>query len=182
VSETTGSEITASATTGPREYRVLFVCTGNTCRSPMAEHVLRRELADAGIAASVASAGLRVKDEGAQADPRAQHVLGAVGVQLEHSARTFEPAMFGVYDLIIALDSQHEWVLRKVAPNADAAGRVRLLGSFAPAPDRGWDVPDPVGGDLGDYERTLRLINTAMPGVLAAVEAATRPEPGDTGG
>ena len=140
----------------------------------MAEHVLRRELAEAGVVASVASAGLRVRREGVPADPRAQHVLGAIGLQLEHSARAFEPAMFGGYDLIIALDSQHEWVLRKVAPDPEAAARVRLLGSFAPAADAGWDVPDPVGGDLGDYERALRLISTAMPGVLAAVESAIR--------
>ena len=72
------------------------------------------------------------------------------------------------------MDSQHEWVLRGVAPDAGARARVRLLGSFGPAADAGWDVPDPVGGDLADYERTLRLINTAMPGVLAAARAAGR--------
>jgi len=82
--------------------------------------------------------------------------------------------MFGSYDLIIALDSQHEWVLRKVAPDAAAAARVRLLGSFDPAASAGWDVPDPVGGDGSDYERTFALISSAMPAVLAAVRASAR--------
>jgi protein-tyrosine phosphatase len=153
-------------------YRVLFVCTGNTCRSPIAAQVLRRELADAGLPAEVASCGLRTEVAGAAADPRAQAVLRANGYPYEHAVRQFEPEMFGRYDLLIALDSNHSWVLRNVAPDAAAAARVRLLGSFDPAAGAGWDVPDPVGGDNSDYERTLSLVRAAMPGVLEMVRAA----------
>jgi protein-tyrosine phosphatase len=153
------------------EYRVLFVCTGNTCRSVIATHVLRRELADAGLAGEVASAGLRVRAEGEAADPRAQDVLRRHGYRSEHRTRQFDPAMLTRYDLVIGLDSMHVWVLREAAAGGPSAARIRLLGSFAETAPMGWDVPDPVTGGPDDYERVLALVRSAMPGVVAAVRA-----------
>jgi len=152
-------------------YRVLFVCTGNTCRSVMAAQVLRRELADAGLAAEVTSAGLRVRAEGQPADPRAQEVLRQHGYGFEHQTRQFDPAMLAGYDLVIGLDSMHEWVLRHAAADPESASRIRLLGSFDDGAGAGWDVPDPVTGGLADYERVLALVRSAMPGVVAVVRA-----------
>lgn len=144
----------------------------------MAEQVLRRQLAEAGLAAEVASAGLRVETEGGPADPRARDLLVANGYAAEHAAVQFSPVMLAAYDLVIALDSMHEWVLRQAAMAASAAGThpgpaaiIRLLGSFDPAAGAGWDVPDPVTGGAADYQRVLRLLLTAMPGVVAAVRA-----------
>jgi protein-tyrosine phosphatase len=152
-------------------YRVLFVCTGNTCRSVIAANVLRRELADAGLACAVASAGLRVRAEGEAADPRAQEVLQQHSYPFEHRTRQLNPAMLTGYDLVIGLDSMHMRVLRQAAADGPAAARLRLLGSFDEAAPGGWDVPDPVGGSPDDYERVLRLVRAAMPGVVAAVRA-----------
>jgi protein-tyrosine phosphatase len=151
-------------------YRVLFVCTGNTCRSVIAAQVLRRELADAGLAGEVASAGLRVRAEGAAADPRAQDVLRQHGYQTEHQTRQFDPAMLAGYDLVIGLDSMHVMVLRRAAASAASVTPIRLLGSFDPAVQAGWDVPDPVTGGPEDYERVLALVRSAMPGVLGVIQ------------
>lgn len=159
------------------DYRVLFVCTGNTCRSVIAAQVLRRELDDAGLRAEVASAGLRVRAEGQPADPRAQQVLREHGYSSDHETRQFDPAMLTAHDLVIGLDSVHQMVLRQAAPDGESAGRIRLLGSFDPAAGAGWDVPDPVSGGPEDYERVLTLVRSAMPGVVAAVRAGRNAAP-----
>lgn len=156
----------------PVLYRVLFVCTGNVCRSVIAEKVLRRELVALGVAADVGSAGLRTEVAGGPADPGTVAVLAAHGYGTDHAVAQFRPAMFGGYELIVALDGNHQWVLRQLAPDAAATAKIRLLGSFDPGAGPGWDVPDPVGGGAGDYARTFRLIAAAMPGLVAAVAGA----------
>jgi protein-tyrosine phosphatase len=136
----------------------------------MAEAVLRRDLADAAVLAEVASAGLRVGTEGEPADPRAKDVLRNHGYDIDHRTTRFVPAMLGSYDLVIALDSMHAWVLRQSARGGEAA-KIRLLGSFDPAAGAGSDVPDPVTGGRADYERVLGMLRAAMPGVVAAIRA-----------
>ncbi len=154
-------------------YRVVVVCTGNICRSPIAEAVLERAFTNAGITVEVSSAGTGSWHIGDDADPRALRVLTQHGYDLQHEARQFDPAWFvdvdARADLVLALDSSHLRDLRALAAKHGAdADHVVLLRSFDPdALD--FDVPDPYyGADSGFYD-VLVMIEAAAPGVVAYV-------------
>ncbi|HWM39604.1 MAG TPA: low molecular weight protein-tyrosine-phosphatase, partial [Streptomyces sp.] len=115
-------------------YSVCFVCTGNICRSPMAEAVFRAHVTDAGLDGEVtsSSAGTGGWHVGDPADPRTSAALEDAGYELVHSARQFEPGWFAQHDLIVALDEGHERELRAMAPTQQDAAKVRLLRSYDP--------------------------------------------------
>jgi protein-tyrosine phosphatase len=155
-------------------YRVCFVCSGNICRSPIAEHVFRERVAEAGLSGRVEidSAGTGGWHEGDGADPRTVSVLSAAGYGYHHTARQFHADWFARLDLVIALDFGHLRALRSLAPTAADAQKVRLLRSYDPAAGSDLDVPDPYyGGDDG-FEACLEMVETASEGLLTAVRAA----------
>jgi protein-tyrosine phosphatase len=155
---------TAGVTDRNERLHVVFVCTGNICRSPIAEKVFRHELERAGLADAVrvSSAGTGSWHIGEPADPRAAAVLEAAGYPTDHVARQVDAEQLGA-DLIVALDRSHERTLRSLVPEPD---RVRLLRSFDPDSPPGAEVPDPYyGGDDG-FTTVLKMIEAAMPGLI----------------
>ncbi|MEU9955579.1 low molecular weight protein-tyrosine-phosphatase [Streptomyces sp. NPDC050982] len=156
-------------------YRVCFVCTGNICRSPMAESVFRARVAEAGLGGlvEVDSAGTGGWHEGDGADPRTVSVLEAGGYEGGHAARQFHAGWFARLDLVIALDAGHLRALRRLAPTESDAAKVRLLRSYDPAVASAsgvdLDVPDPYYGGLDGFEECLEMVEAASPGLLAAV-------------
>ncbi|MCT7351436.1 low molecular weight phosphotyrosine protein phosphatase [Streptomyces sp. 15-116A] len=152
-------------------YRVCFVCTGNICRSPMAESVFRTRVAEAGLEGlvEVDSAGTGGWHEGDGADPRAVAVLEENGYGTGHTARQFDPSWFARLDLVIALDSGHLRALRRLAPTRRDADKVRLLRSYDPAAGGDHDVPDPYYGDADGFDACLEMVEAASTGLLAAV-------------
>ncbi|MFJ4816774.1 low molecular weight protein-tyrosine-phosphatase [Streptomyces sp. NPDC088801] len=152
-------------------YRVCFVCTGNICRSPMAEIVFRARVAEAGLEGlvEVDSAGTGGWHEGDGADPRTVAVLEDNGSAGAHTARQFQSSWFSRLDLVIALDSGHLGALRRLAPTEQDAQKVRLLRSYDPAAGYDLDVPDPYYGGADGFEECLEMVEAASTGLLAAV-------------
>ncbi|MFF1564715.1 low molecular weight protein-tyrosine-phosphatase [Streptomyces sp. NPDC058293] len=155
-------------------FRVCFVCTGNICRSPMAETVFRARIHEAGLdgLVEVDSAGTDGWHEGDGADHRTVSVLAAGGYESGHRARQFNASWFSRLDLVIALDAGHLRTLRRLAPTPDDAEKVRLLRSYDPSTGTDLDVPDPYCGGIDDFEECLRMVEAASDGLLDAVRAA----------
>jgi protein-tyrosine phosphatase len=152
-----------------QRLRVVFVCSGNICRSPMAEKVFAHELDEAGLADAVrvSSAGTGSWHVGSPADDRAAGLLRANGYPHRHRARQVDSDDLDA-DLIVALDRSHQRLLRSMVAEPD---RVRLLRSFDPAAPPGADVPDPYYGGSSGFTDVLDMIEASMPGLLEWVRA-----------
>ena len=160
-------------------YRICFVCTGNICRSPVAEVVMRRLVDEAGLSDSVQidSAGTGGWHVGDGADPRAVAVLQTGGYDgSTHRARVFEQTRFADRDLVVALDNGHLRELRSLARTAADGDKVRLLRSFDDASPPDADVADPYYGTDRDFAEVLEQVERACGGLLDALSAVL---PGD---
>jgi protein-tyrosine phosphatase len=156
-------------------YRVVFVCTGNICRSPMAE-VVTRTLADATLLAddttlgshlTVSSAGTGPWHEGDQMHQRALSALERAGFPWHpHVARPFSTARLGTFDLVVGLDRRHQQTLHGLGTDPE---RLFLLRSFDPSSGAAADVPDPYYGDDAEFDDCLKMITAACRGLVSAL-------------
>ncbi|HTV18712.1 MAG TPA: low molecular weight protein-tyrosine-phosphatase [Polyangiaceae bacterium] len=156
--------------------RVCFVCLGNICRSPTAEGVMKHLVQRAGLGERVAveSAGTADYHTGELPDRRARAAAQARGVALESRARQFVAGDFARLDYVLAMDEENERNLQRLAPDAEARAKVRLLRSFDAASPPGAPVPDPYyGGDDG-FEQVLDLCEAACAGLLAELRREHR--------
>jgi len=152
--------------------RVLFVCTGNICRSPTAEAVFRKFVADAGLDGHIGmeSAGTTDYHTGDPPDPRAQAAARMRGYDLSRlRARRVGPADFQRFDLIIAMDREHREFLARLAP-PDSAHKVRMMMEFA-SRSKHAEVPDPYYGGPEGFDFVLDLLEDAAEGLLGTLRS-----------
>ncbi|MDL9944325.1 low molecular weight protein-tyrosine-phosphatase [Gordonia sp. ABSL11-1] len=151
------------------QLHVCFVCTGNICRSPMAQNIFRWALDEAGLTerVRVTSVGTTGWHTGEPADNRARTELLAHGYSDGHVAAQLSPADFDA-DLLVAMDAGHVRELERKR----LGDRVRLLRSFDPSAGPGdLDLNDPYYGTEKDFAITREQIEAAVPGLLAWVHA-----------
>jgi protein-tyrosine phosphatase len=156
-----------------RKISVLVVCTGNICRSPTAEGVLREHAARRGLAdrVTVRSAGTHDYHVGECPDPRAMKHAQKRGYDLsKQRAMQVAKQHFREFDYILAMDQDHLRQLNRMAPE-DATARIGL---FLEASTRwkGEDVPDPYYGGVEGFEHVLDMVEEAAEHWLDILEAA----------
>ena len=151
--------------------RILFVCAGNICRSPVAEAVVRAEFARAGIDVLVASAGTGPWHIGRPADARAQASALERGYDLSsHRARRVSADDFGQFDLLLAMDRDNLADLSARCPD-EYAGKLGLFLPFAGV-DTPQEVADPYYGGPEDFTRVVDLAISGAKGMLALLGMA----------
>ena len=148
--------------------RILFVCSGNTCRSPLAEAITRRMIADSGRTdVEVGSAGTNAWD-GSSASDGALLVGMERGLDLsEHRARQLDADIIENSDLILVMGPSHLERVKDIAPNAN----VHLLGEFTSGESEGRAVQDPFGGDLTAYRDTFDELERELAHLLDRIPA-----------
>jgi protein-tyrosine phosphatase len=145
--------------------RLIFVCMGNICRSPLAEVLAKASLVRSGLGErlEVVSRGTHAYHLDHPADPRSIAVAERHGLDLsQHASRLVMPGDFGSRDLLLVMDRRNLMDVRAKAP-PHAVGRIRLLMEFAGKP--GVEVPDPYYGTAQDFDRIFDMLQEGTEGL-----------------
>lgn len=150
--------------------RLLFVCMGNICRSPTAEGMALKLIAERGLGGQVAvdSAGTHGYHTGAPPDARSQAAARRRGIDLSGlRARTVESADFQRFDLVLAMDNRNLEYLQAMAAQCKGGASVHRLLDYA----GGGEVPDPYYGPGDGFERVLDAVEIGCRGLFDELEA-----------
>ena len=150
--------------------KILFICLGNICRSPMAEAIMKKFVSDAGLQSEfqLDSAGLISYHEGEDADPRMKNHAYRHGYRLTHISRPVRQSDFDEFDYIIGMDDSNYDKLRRLAPTIEAEGKIHRMTDYCTRHiiDH---VPDPYYGGAQGFESVIDILEDACAGLLEEI-------------
>lgn len=151
-----------------KKIRVLFVCLGNICRSPLGAAILKQKIVAEGLQnrVEVDSCGTSNYHIGAGADPRTVANATANGVAIDHCARQLTVEDLRSFDFIFAMDKNNFRNILALDNGFDATKRVKLMREFDPV-NPGADVPDPYHGREQDFQQVYEILDRSTSNFLA---------------
>ena len=155
-----------------KEYKILFVCRGNICRSPSAEAVMKKLVKDAGLDnyIEVDSAGIMGYHEGERADQRMRAHASRRGYVLDSISRPVRTTDFYDFDLIIGMDDRNIDDLKRKAPDLESVAKIHQMTEYSR--NKLYDhVPDPYYGGASGFELVLDLLEDACGGLLETISS-----------
>lgn len=152
--------------------RILFVCLGNICRSPMAEAIMRKLVNERGLSAEyeIDSAGLIGYHEGEGSDPRMKAHAWRHGYHLTHISRPIREIDFDLFDLIVSMDDSNWDRLHRLAPTLEAEAKIVRMTDYCQTHTID-HVPDPYYGGEQGFENVIEILEDACAGLLDSLQA-----------
>jgi protein-tyrosine phosphatase len=157
---------------GSAPTRVLFVCLGNICRSPLAEGVFKHLVDEAELTGKfeIDSAGTGSWHVGERPDARAAMVAREHGIELDSRARQVTEQDLRDFDYVIAMDRENLRNLERMASASGGDAEISLLRAYDPDPD-GDEVPDPYYGGVSGFENVYDIVARSCDGLLNRLRA-----------
>lgn len=147
--------------------KVLFVCLGNICRSPLGEAIFNHKVQ--GLEMEADSAGTAAYHIGKNPDHRSIDVARANGVPISHKARKFVAEDFDRFDYILAMDRDNYRDMKSLATGS--AENLYLLRDFDPEANGDLDVPDPYYGGYDGFENVFQMVSRSVDRLIAHIES-----------
>ncbi len=153
------------------KIRVCFVCSGNICRSPTAEGVFKKLVADAGLAHAfhVESFGIGSWHVGERPDPRTVRAAEKHGYRLESRAQHWKAHFFDRFDYVVAMDQTHVASLVRLATSDAMKAKISLARDHVSGGPRELDVPDPYYDELEVFDEVVEICREACEALLAGL-------------
>lgn len=155
-----------------KKIKVMFVCTGNICRSPLAHAVLDHKARERGLTAAVEteSSGIHSYHVGDNADSRMRQTAKDKGVKLDHMARQLRSQDLSEYDVLLAMDRSHYREMERMAAG-DAAllKKIKLFGAYLNGDDAK-DIPDPYFGGQAGFDLVFDMVAEGCDNLLSDLE------------